>query len=302
MHRTRPQALTFMVDLSGLRNFNVAALMTDATGKALSLPVAKIDFDPDNVRTKITEESIAELAAGIKAQGLLQPISVRRHPKKKHHYVVNFGERRLRAVKLLGHDNIDAYVHDEFDPYAQAAENIQREELSAMDVARFVAKRETEGESRATIARKLGKPASFITEAARLATAPKIIVEAYDDGRIPDTRTVYMLAKAYDERPSAVRELLAGDSPLTREGVAIALDPFSHEKTAPTEKNGGSGTGKAKGLKPWNAMVVLVNERQGVMRLRPGKSKTSAAVVFDDGSEEVITLTEMTLQKWTHDE
>ena len=80
-----------MIDLSGLRNFNVAALMTDATGKALSLPVAKIDFDPDNVRTKITDESIAELAAGIKAQGLLQPISVRRHPKKN-------AERNIRSI------------------------------------------------------------------------------------------------------------------------------------------------------------------------------------------------------------
>ncbi|MGA8053704.1 MAG: ParB/RepB/Spo0J family partition protein, partial [Burkholderiales bacterium] len=212
-----------MMTLDTLKGLDVASLMRDATGRPLALPVDKIEPDPDNIRTKIDPAALKALAETIQSEGLIQPISVRPHPKKKGHYLINAGERRWRAVKLLGRETIDAYVREPFDPYVQAIENLQREDLSALDLAQWVAKREADGESRATIARKLGKPASFITEAATLARAPTPIVAAFDSGQIPDTRTAYLLANAWDTHGATVRALLASDAPLTRAGVVSAL-------------------------------------------------------------------------------
>ena len=285
--------------VKALEGFDVAALMTNATGKALALPVNKIDFDPDNVRGGVNPESIKELAASIKQNGVLQAISVRPHPAKKGRYIVNLGERRLRAVLSLGHDTINAYVSETFDAYKQVVENIQRDDLSVPALARFVASRVALGENHATIARGLGKPASYVTELAAIATAPQSIADAYGAGRIPDARTAYLLAKAHGERPGAVRELLRGDSPLTREGVSAALaTPFQHAETALTEKKVGGGKA-AKTRKPWNAFAVEVGKRKGRMLLRPGKARGSAVVIFEDGSQESVELGKIKLNTWT---
>ena len=284
---------------NALAGLDVSALMADATGKPLALPVDKINFDPHNVRGAVDPGTIKELAASIKERGVLQAISVRSHPTKKGHYIVNMGERRLRAVLSLGHDTINACVHESFDGYAQVIENIQREDLSVPALARFVAARVASGENHATIARGLGKPASYVTELATIAAAPKSIADAYNAGRIPDARTAYLLTKAHGERPGAVRELLSGDSPLTRESVSAALaTPVQHAETAGTGRKVGGGKA-AKAGKPWNAFAVEVGKRKGRMLLRPGKARGSAVVLFDDGSQENVELRKIKLNTWT---
>jgi ParB family chromosome partitioning protein len=284
---------------TALAGLDVSALMADATGKPLALPVNKIDFDPDNVRGEVDAAAIKELAASIKAQGVLQAISVRSHPTRKGRYIVNMGERRLRAVLSLAHDTINAYLQETFNPYAQVVENIQREDLSVPALARFVASRVALGENHATIARGLGKPASYVSELATIATAPKSITDAYHAGRIPDARTAYLLTKAHGERPGTVRELLAGDRPLTRQSVSAALaTPDQHADPAATEKK--TGGGKVPGTrKPWNAFAVEVGKRKGRMLLRPGKARGSAVVLFDDGLQETVALRKIKLNTWT---
>jgi ParB family chromosome partitioning protein len=71
--------------------------------------------------------------------------------------------------------------------------------LSPFDLARFIADREAEGDSRAAIARKLHKPASFITEVAGLIDAPAEVRVAFESGRARDTRVLYQLARGLRE-------------------------------------------------------------------------------------------------------
>jgi ParB family transcriptional regulator, chromosome partitioning protein len=288
-----------MVKFDALREFDVSALMTGATGKALALPVNKIEFDPDNIRTKhsLDPAQLEELAATIKSQGLIQPISVRNNPKRQGFYVVNAGERRLRAVRLLGHVTIDSYIQDDFDPYLQAVENLQREELHPLDIARFVAAREAAGDSRTTIAKRLGKPKSFISEVAHLASAPESIIKAFEDERI-DTRTAYLLTRHYQRSPQVVQAWLAGDAPLTRLEVSAALAaPKESRQTAATERKP-SGRGSKRQGNGWNALAITVGGRHGILNLAPGTVPNQATVRFADGSQESVALGQITLKHW----
>jgi len=166
------------LDLSALAQFKASSLLAEvdrspnaAAGKPLQLEVLQIDFDVAQPRRTISEISIAELAQSIRLHGVLEPISVRSHAEIPGRYVVNRGERRLRACRMAGLDRVPAFLDERQDPYAQAAENLHREDMSPFDLAHFIAEREQEGQARAEIARRLGKPSSFITEAAALIDA-----------------------------------------------------------------------------------------------------------------------------------
>ena len=177
-----------MGQFEGLKDFDVAALGRNAsatTGKPRDLPVARIERDPDNIRKSFDEAAVIQLAETIKADGLLQAITVRRNLHKKDYFLISYGERRFRAVCLLGHPTIAAVIDDNFDPYRQAIENLQREELDPLDIADWVEKREAAGDSRITIAKRLGKPKSYISEIALLIKAPPAIREAFRSRRIP---------------------------------------------------------------------------------------------------------------------
>ena len=144
-----------MGQFEGLKDFDVASLgrnVAATTGKPRELPVARIERDPDNIRKSFDEAAVIQLAETIKADGLLQAITVRRNVHKRDYFLISYGERRFRAVCLLGHPTIAAVIDDNFDPYRQAIENLQREELDPLDIADWVQRREEAGDSRTTIA------------------------------------------------------------------------------------------------------------------------------------------------------
>src|ERR1039457_947452 len=257
-----------MGQFEGLRDFDVAALGRNAsatTGKPRELPVARIERDPDNIRKSFDEAAVIQLAETIKADGLLQAITVRRNIHKKDYFIISYGERRFRAVCLLGRPTIAAVIDDNFDPYRQAIENLQREELDPLDIADWVQRREEAGDSRTTIAKRLGKPKSYISEIALLIKAPPAIREAFRSRRIPDIRSAYLLARQYEEDPAGVTSWLNGDSPITRRTVTRALG-----KSNPS--SGASAQGPPPGaLRPgagsWNSLAVQVAGREGTMVL-----------------------------------
>lgn len=289
-----------MINFNGLADFDVAALKRNATGEALLLPLDKIEPDPDQIRTAIDPAELQGLAASIKSMGLIQPICVRQHPQKKGCYIINVGERRWRASQLLNLTTIAAYIREDFDPFIQAAENIHREGLHPLDVARFIAKHEQQGMTRADIARKLGTTASFVTQVASLIDAPEPLRQALNDGHVRDTRTAYMLAKAWSMHEDAVKTLLASQAPLTRDAVSQALAaPLKHTPVKPTA-NTQAPRIKSKGTgKPWNALTVEVTGRKGRLPLQAGSEQARAEVWFDDGERKDVELTEIRLLTWT---
>lgn len=279
--------------LSAFADLDLSGLSRAATGQALELPIDAIDFDPEQPRRNIDPAALRELGDSIRQHGVLQPISVRANPTKPDRYIVNVGERRLRACRIAGHAMVPVFIDQDVDPYGQVVENIQREDLSPLDLAAFIAKREQAGETRVVIARRLGKSRSFITEIAALIDTPAPIRKAHDEGRIKDTRALYALVRTYRSDPSAARQLLAGDAPITRERLNGSAGAAMIGKTsAPIEVS------RIKRPAP-GGMRVAVAGRKGRVQFAAQPSSTSAAVLFDDGKRATVTLSSLSMLAWT---
>jgi ParB family chromosome partitioning protein len=102
----------------------------------LTLPVGRIRPGKYQPRTKMDQQALAELAASIRSQGLMQPLLVR--PVDRDRYELIAGERRWRAAQMAGLEEVPAVVREVPDDAALAMsliENIQRENLNPMEEA-----------------------------------------------------------------------------------------------------------------------------------------------------------------------
>ena len=107
-----------------------------ASDALLTLPVGKIRPGRYQPRTKMDQQALAELAASIRSQGLMQPLLVR--PVDRDRYELVAGERRWRAAQMAGLEEVPALVREVPDEAALAMsliENIQRENLNPMEEA-----------------------------------------------------------------------------------------------------------------------------------------------------------------------
>jgi len=110
---------------------------TPAPRDALAtLPVGRIRPGKYQPRTKMDQQALAELAASIRSQGLMQPLLVR--PVDRDRYELIAGERRWRAAQMAGLEEVPVLVREVPDEAALALsliENIQRENLNPMEEA-----------------------------------------------------------------------------------------------------------------------------------------------------------------------
>src|SRR5512136_2034332 len=102
----------------------------------LNIPLDSIDGNPFQPRTNFDEQSLEELASSIRKLGIVQPLTVRETGHGRYQLIA--GERRLRAARLAGLSHVPAYVRTADDQAMlelALVENIQREDLDAMEVA-----------------------------------------------------------------------------------------------------------------------------------------------------------------------
>jgi ParB family chromosome partitioning protein len=114
-------------------------------GAPSALPVAQIQAGKYQPRTRMDDGSLAELAASIKSQGIMQPVLVRPIDPSASgaRYEIIAGERRFRAAQLAGLDEIPVLVREVDDQNAAAMaliENIQREDLNPLEEAQGIAR------------------------------------------------------------------------------------------------------------------------------------------------------------------
>lgn len=130
--------------------------MSAATVGGLTEVAARSVRAGDNDRTRFDDKALAELAASIEANGLAQPITVR--PVGDEFEIVA-GERRFRAMMLLGWDKVPAIVRDLDDRAASdvmLVENTGRADLDPIDEAHAYAKRMAEGMTAEEVAKVAG--------------------------------------------------------------------------------------------------------------------------------------------------
>ncbi len=162
-------------------------LETGDRESVLTLPVRKIIPNPGNPRKKFTQDSIDELAVTIEKFGLLQPILVR---KTGDNYTVISGERRLRAVKKLGLEEIPVIIKEITDREnieIALIENIQREQLDVMEEAAvYQSLLENYQLTQDELSERVGKNRSTIANRMRLLKLPPEIQAYLSDGIITE--------------------------------------------------------------------------------------------------------------------
>ncbi len=150
-----------------------------------NIDISLIRVNPNQPRKDFKEAQLLELAESIKIHGLIQPITVR---VQGNHYELIVGERRLRASKLARLSEIPAYIRhadDEGSALMALVENIQRENLNAIEVAlsfeRMIIEYQLTNEE---LALRIGKDRSTVNNYLRLLRLPSEIQKAIITGQI----------------------------------------------------------------------------------------------------------------------
>ncbi len=151
-------------------------------------------------RTVFNQEDLEELAQSIHEHGIIQPITVR---KSDDGYELIVGERRLRASKMVGLEQVPVIIKD-FDEEASAAialvENLQRKDLDFIEEAIGFSKlKEQFGMTQQELAQKVGKSQSTIANKLRLLKLPKDIQTSVIENKLTERHARALLKLENEE-------------------------------------------------------------------------------------------------------
>lgn len=173
-------------------------------------------------RREFAEDSLQELAASIKSQGLMQPIVVR--PRPQGGYELIAGERRWRAAQMAGLTHIAAVVKQVSDEQASAMaliENIQREDLNPLEEAFALQRlRDEFGLTQQQVADAVGKSRVAVTNLLRLLNLAPAVRELLQNGTLEMGHARALLSLDAMEQERLAREV-AGKSLSVRQTEAL---------------------------------------------------------------------------------
>ena len=188
-------------------------------GDVQKIDINKIYTNPNQPRKNFDKESLNELAESIRVHGLIQPIIVNEMPDG---YMIIAGERRFRASKICGLNQIDAIVKTYTNKQiAEIAiiENLQREDLNPVEIAKGIKQlMEEYGLTQEKVAERLGKSRSAIANSLRILTLYPEVIDLVEKGKvsfghakilasIEDYATQLILAKKIAKDKLTVRDL-----------------------------------------------------------------------------------------------
>ncbi len=217
-----------------------------------TIPVDSIDPNPRQPRKRFDDESLEAVAASIREVGILQPIVVGPADPDGRHVLVA-GERRLRASKLVGLDQIPAVVR-ESDEAARLAEslieNVQREDLGPLEEAEaYRALMEDFDMRHEDVAQRVGKSRSAVTNSVRLLNLPGQIQGLIADGRISAGAGRALLGLEDASRAVKIAEQAAREEWSVRQVEEAVRD------------RRGSTTKKARSERERPAQIIALEER-----------------------------------------
>jgi len=207
-------------------------------GESLQLlPTAAIRPNPFQPRTVFDAEALEELAQSIRQQGVIQPIIVRKTNASGYELIA--GERRWRAAELAGLEEIPAVIRDIGDREALAIaliENMQREDLNAMDEARALKKLVDEFVlSHSAAGEAVGRSRSAISNLLRLLELVKPVQTLVESGALEMGHARALLALgAGDQVDMAQRVVQKGLSVRETERLVRSRTQASTPKNPPT--------------------------------------------------------------------
>ena len=155
-------------------------------GRPREIPLELIDHNPFQTRSQVSEEQLAELAASITANGVVQPILVRSLASGRFQLIA--GERRWRASKLAGKTTVPAILRQVSDEQAMEitiVENLQRADLNPMEQARAFERLSREFHmTQEQMAQRTGKDRATVANFLRLLRLPTTIQARVESGEL----------------------------------------------------------------------------------------------------------------------
>jgi ParB family chromosome partitioning protein len=160
--------------------------VVEAVTSMKRIPVDEIETNPKQPRRDFDQQALNELAASIKLHDLVQPVTVSQLPSGKYRLIS--GERRWRAAKLANLIDIPAYIRQANDQQLlelALLENLQREDLNAMEIALSYKRMMDElNYTQEQVAERMGKERSTVANYVRLLKLPPDIQVAVRKGEI----------------------------------------------------------------------------------------------------------------------
>ncbi len=182
------------------------------------LPLRLIDPSPYQPRVRFDADRLQELAQSIREMGVIQPIVVRPAGER---YQVIAGERRLRAARLLGLEELPAIVRrisDEQALEAALVENLQREDISVVEAAKAYQRLTVEFQySQGEIAQRTGKSRTAVANTVRLLQLPDPVLDLLDAGDLTEGHARALLALPYPSLQTEVAEWVVRNAVTVRE-------------------------------------------------------------------------------------
>lgn len=255
-------------------------------GRLRELPLAEIAVNRRQPRRVFATDELAELAASIKALGVVQPIVVRPLPAAVAgpRYELIAGERRLRAARLAGLDHIPALVRaaDEIASLEIAlAENVAREDLNSIEEAQAYAALVDEfGLTHERVATLVGRSRVAVTNLLRLLELPDDVQGMIEQGELTEGHGRALLALPDHGQRRKVARLVAAEGLTVRQTEALArkLSEEAPEGAAPAAR-----------LPAGADFADLVDELYGLLeapvRIRSGKRGGAIQIGFKSRAE-----------------
>ena len=215
-------------------------LAGDRANAASILRIADVEPRSDQPRKTFTHEALEQLADSIGQFGVLQPIIVRESKLLEGTYEIVAGERRWRAAKMAGLNEIPAVILDGDDlKAAQVAviENIQREDLNPVEEAMaYDVLIDRYGLTQDQVAKQVGKNRSTVTNMLRLLDLPDEVLELLKNGQISAGHARALLGLKSEEQMAPLAQKIV-EKELSVRDVERTVRLMNYEPDAEAEED-----------------------------------------------------------------
>ena len=207
---------------------------------SLYLPISQVESCAGQPRKQFDPDALADLADSIREHGIIQPLTVRK--LQSGYYQIIAGERRWRAARMVGLDQVPAIVIEADDRKAMELamiENLQREDLNPIEEAEgYRQLMEQYNLTQEETAQRVGKSRSVVANALRLLNLCPPVRAMVEDGRLSNghARTILPLSPALQEK--AADAILKSDLSV-RQTELLVKKLTAEEKEKPAVTTGG---------------------------------------------------------------
>jgi ParB family chromosome partitioning protein len=241
----------------------------DQRGTVREVSIADIDPNPLQPRSQFDQIRIGELAESIKANGIIQPLIVRRHGER---FQLVAGERRLRAARVAGLPQVPVVIQDfADDQLLQLAliENIQREDLNPIETAQAFERLANDlNLTHEEIAHRTGKDRTTITNLLRLLRLPESIQLLLAERRLHMGHARAILGVPNEERQIEIANRAAAHGQSVRDVERIVRRltderPDSSKDEKPQDPNVKAAVGQLQEILGTKVRIVEKSEQRG---------------------------------------